>query len=99
MLTATGNINQKYRVIGVVHAVTSRTPKSAGCGAPGGLPIQEAYGAVTQSLSEAARASGANGVIHIGYDYRMTTSAVGCGGNTQAVFDVYAWGTAIVLEH
>jgi len=95
LLTATGNINQQYEVIGVVHATVVRPAKKSGCNGVGGLPIQEAYEAVTKNLQEAARASGGNGVIHIGYDHRVSTTSVGCGGNSEPLFEVYGWGTAI----
>jgi hypothetical protein len=98
MLVAAGNINQPYDVIGVVHAVVTRTPKKAGCGTPGGLPIQEAYEAVTAALSESAQKSGATGLINVHYDYRLSSTSVGCGGNTEAVFEVYGWGTAVKLS-
>jgi hypothetical protein len=94
VLTATGNVNAPYEVLGVVHAVITRTPKSSGCGPQGGLPVQEAYGAVTAALYDAAIKSGGNGVIHIGYDYRITEAKMGC-NSTQPVFEVYGWGTAI----
>jgi len=97
MLTATGNINQDYEVIGVVHATVSRTPTAAGCGAEGGLPVQEAYQAVTSGLETAATASGGDAVIHIGYDYRMSTATMGC-NSTQPQFEVYGWGTAVRLK-
>lgn len=97
MLTASGNINQPYKVLGVVHATVSRSPKKTGCGGTGGLPTQEAYEAVTEALRQAAQTSGGDGVIHIGYDYRMASRTVGCGSETQAVFEVYGWGTAIKL--
>lgn len=93
-LIATGNINLPYEVLGVVHATVSRTPTSSGCGHAGGLPIQEAYEEVTQALYDAALASGGDGVIHVGYDYRMSSANLGC-NNTQPVFEVYGWGTAI----
>lgn len=99
MLIAAGNINQEYEVIGVVHAVVSRLPAKAGCGKPGALPVHEAYKAATKDLSDAAEASGANGLIHVSYDHRMSAASVasGCGSETRAVFEVYAWGTAIRL--
>jgi uncharacterized protein YbjQ (UPF0145 family) len=97
MITATGNINVPYEVLGVVHAVVNRTPKSAGCGQTGGLPVQEAYEAVTAALREAASKSGGNGVIHVGYDYRLTEARVGC-NSTQPCFEVYGWGTAIKVS-
>lgn len=62
MLTATGNINKNYEVLGLVHAVVTRSQTKNGCGQDGGLPIQEAYEAVTASLAEAALRSGADGV-------------------------------------
>ena len=96
MIVAAGNINSPYDVLGVVHAVVKRTAKKGGCGASQGLPIQEAYEAVTASLKEAASASSGDGVIHISYDYRMSTTAFGC-NNTEPVFEVYGWGTAIRL--
>ena len=96
MIVACGNINQPYEVIGVVHAVATRAPKSGGCSGPGGLPVQETYRVATEALTEAARASGGTGLIHVGYDYRLTSQSVGC-NNSQAVFEVYAWGTAVRL--
>lgn len=97
MLTAAGNINQPYTVIGVVHATVSKVPKRSAFGASGGLPIEEAYQAVTASLKQAALNSGGDAVIHIGYDYRMATRQVGCNGNSEPVFEVYGWGTAVKL--
>ena len=93
-LIATGNINSPYEVLGIVHAVVTRTPKSTGCGGVGGLPVQETYEAVTAALHAAALNSGGNGVIHVGYDYRVSSTNLGC-NNTQPVFEVYGWGTAI----
>ncbi|MCG6205120.1 hypothetical protein LPW26_10760 [Rhodopseudomonas sp. HC1] len=93
-LVATGNINSPYQVLGVVHATASRTPKAGGCGRAGGLPVQEAYEDVTQALLNAALASGGDGVIHVGYDYRESSANLGC-NNTQPVFEVYGWGTAV----
>lgn len=93
-LAATGNINTPYEVLGVVHAVVTRTPKTTGCGGVGGLPIQEAYEAVTDALHAAALRSGGDGVIHVGYDYRLSSTNLGC-NNVQPVFEVYGWGTAI----
>ena len=93
-LIATGNINRLYDVLGVVHATVSRTTVSGGCRGDGGLPVQEAYEAVTEALYQAAVASGGNGVIHVGYDYRVTTAQFGCKG-TKPLFEVYGWGTAI----
>lgn len=95
MLIAAGNINQPYQVIGVVHAVAARTPKTGGCSAPSGLPIQDAYEEATATLARAAEKSGGNGLIHVSYDHRISTSTVGCGNNAQAVIEVYAWGTAV----
>jgi hypothetical protein len=96
MLTATGNINRSYEVIGVVHAVVTRPQTKNGCGQAAGLPIQEAYEAVTTALREAASRSGGDGLIHIGYDYRVSVSRLGC-NDTRPVFEVYGWGTAIKL--
>jgi hypothetical protein len=97
MLLATGNINQDYEIVGVVHAVIVKKAESTGCSA-GGLPIEGAYKEVTQTLFARAQAAGASGVIHIGYDHRVSTSRVGCTSNTIANFEVYAWGTAIKLS-
>ena len=96
MLVAAGNINTSYDVIGVVHAVVVRPATSAGCSGPGGLPIQEAFEAVTAALQNAATKSGANGLIHVSYSHRVSTTTVGC-NQGKAVFEVYGWGTAIRL--
>lgn len=97
MIVAAGNINAPYEALGIVHAVVRRTAKKGGCGESHGLPIQEAYEAVTTALRDAASASGGDGVIHISYDYRMATTNLGC-NNTEPVFEVYGWGTAIRLK-
>ncbi|MCW3835602.1 hypothetical protein ACFQ1E_06285 [Sphingomonas canadensis] len=97
MLTAAGNINQDYEVIGIVHATASRVPEKAGCGSPAGIAIEAAYRDVTGSLQEAAARSGGDALIHVGYDYRMSTQQMGCNG-VQPSFEVYAWGTAVKLR-
>lgn len=97
MLVATGNINQPYEVLGVVHAVATRTPKQGGCGGTTGIPVQEAYEAVTDALSLAAKASGGDAVISVGYDHRMSSANLGC-NNVQPCFEVYGWGTAVKLK-
>jgi hypothetical protein len=94
MLVAAGNINQPYEALGVIHAVVTRPAKSSGCSGPGGLPIQEAFDAVLQSLKETAARSGGNGLIHVSYSHRVSTKAVGC-DQSKAVFEVYGWGTVI----
>ena len=97
MLTATGNINRDYTVIGVVNATASKTPQKGGCGQTTGIPIDGAYREATAALAEAAKLSGGDAVIHIGYDYRMATKQMGCNG-TEPSFEVYAWGTAVKLS-
>jgi hypothetical protein len=98
MLIAAGNINQEYNVIGMVHAVVSKPQTKAGCnGKGGGLPVQAAYQEVTQSLHAAALASGGDGVIHVGYDYRLSVTSIGC-NQESPTFEVYGWGTAIKLK-
>ena len=98
MLTAAGNINQPYEVIGMVHAVVIRPAKDAGCsGRGGGLPIQEAYESVLKTLEAAASRSGGDGVIHVNYDYRLSSAKVGC-DQSKTVFEVYGWGTAVRLK-
>jgi uncharacterized protein YbjQ (UPF0145 family) len=98
MLLATGNINEAYEVLGVVHAVVSKRAEKKGCSSTG-LPVEAAYKEGTNALAAQASASGADGVIHIGYDYRMATARVGCGGGELvSTFELYAWGTAIRLK-
>lgn len=96
MLVAAGNINQAYDVIGIVHAVVTRPAKSGGCSSSGGLPVQEAYQAVTKALEDAALRSGGTALIHVNYNYRISTTNIGC-NQDKAVFEVYGWGTAVIL--
>ncbi|MGF1592141.1 MAG: hypothetical protein ACFCUW_02615 [Kiloniellaceae bacterium] len=91
LITAAGNINQPYESLGVVLAVISR--QESGCG--GGLPVGQALVDATNDLKMQASSKGADGVIHISYMHRVSTSA-GCGGSKSS-FEVYAWGTAIRL--
>ena len=95
-LIAAGNINEHYDVLGMVHAVITR-PATVTCGGSGGLPVQEAYQEAANALFASAIASGGSGVIHVGYDYRLSAQAVPCAQN-KPVFEVYGWGTAIRLR-
>ena len=98
MLAASGNINNPYVVLGMVHVVVIRPQSEAGCnGKGGGLPVQDAYLEATKALYDAALASGGSGVIHIDFDYRLSTTNIGC-NNPKPTFEVYGWGTAIKLQ-
>jgi uncharacterized protein YbjQ (UPF0145 family) len=97
MLLAAGNINQPYKVLGVIHVVITREQTRNGCGTPTGLPVQEAYDAAANALGAAAKKSSANGVIHICYDYRLSATSYGC-NSTRPVFEVYGWGTAVTVD-
>lgn len=99
MLISSGNINQPYTVIGMVYAVVTREQPKAGCGKVSGLPVQKAYEAAGEALYNAAKASKGDGVINIGYDYRVASKTVGCNNNEKPLFEVYAWGTAVKLEN
>lgn len=91
MLTASGNINASYEVLGVI-TMSIIKPEKAGCSG-GGLPVDAAYQEAVAGLSQIAERKGANGVIHIGFEHRVSTTA-GCGA-TNANFELYAWGTAV----
>ena len=95
MLTATGNINAAYEVIGVI-TVSVIKPEKTGC-AGGGLPVDAAYQEAVSGLVAVAKKQGASGVIHIGFEHRVSTTS-GC-GTSSANFELYAWGTAINLEN
>ncbi len=95
MLTASGNINQAYDVIGVM-TISVIKPQKTGC-AGEGLPVDAAYQEAVTGLVALAERRGANGVIHIGFEHRVSTSNVGC-GNTSANFELYAWGTAVSVR-
>ena len=98
MLVASGNINADYDVLGMVHTVVVRAQTNAGCnGKGGGLPVQEAYQEATRALHASAVASGGDGVIHVCFDYRQSSTNIGC-NNTKPTFEVYGWGTAVKLK-
>jgi uncharacterized protein YbjQ (UPF0145 family) len=99
MLEAAGNINQPYEVLGVVHAVVAKPAKGAGCSGSGGLPIQEAFDEVLKALRDAASRSGGNGLIHINYSHRTSSTQVGCSNQSTAVFEVYGWATVIKISN
>lgn len=98
MIVATGNINQDYEVIDVVHAQVSRGPKKPGFFKAPTLPVIDAYQTATQALVDAAKKLDGDGVINIGYDHRVVSTPAGCGGNASTVLEVTAWGTVIRLE-
>lgn len=91
LYTAAGNVNHPYQSLGLVLAVVSR--QESGCS--GGLPVGQALRDATDELKRQAAAKGANGLIHISYMHRVSTSP-GCAG-TSANIEVYAWGTAVKL--
>jgi hypothetical protein len=97
MLTAAGNINQPYTALGVIHAVVTKPAKEAGCSGSGGLPIQEAFDAVLRALEASAAKSGGNGIIHVAYDYRVSSTSMAC-NQSKAVIEVYGWGTVVRLD-
>lgn len=88
MLTAAGNINQDYSVIGITTISVVKSQKT-GCSG-GGLPVDAAYSEAVEKLKTAAREAGGDGVIHINFDHRVSSSGV-------ANFELYAWGTVIKL--
>jgi putative heavy-metal-binding protein len=89
LYTAAGNINVQYESLGVVLAVVAR--EEAGCG--GGLPVGQALFDAMDDLKRQAADRGANGVIHIQYMHR-TSSSPGC-QSSKTNIEVYAWGTAV----
>jgi hypothetical protein len=91
LYTAAGNVNHPYRSLGIVIAIVSR--QESGCG--GGLPVGQALLDATDDLKRQAAERSANGLIHISYMHRVSTSP-GCGG-ARSNFEVYAWGTAVRL--
>lgn len=93
ILTAAGNVNFSYQIVGLVLAVVAR--EETGCG--GGLPVGQALIDATADLKRQAVAKGANGVIHIAYMHRISSSQ-GCGTPKQNI-EVYAWGTAVVFNN
>jgi uncharacterized protein YbjQ (UPF0145 family) len=82
----------------MVYAVVSGEQEKAGCGGAGGLPVQKAYEEAGRALYAAAKASKGDGVIHVGFDYRLSARSVGC-NNTKPTFEVYGWGTAIKIKN
>jgi hypothetical protein len=91
LYTAAGNVNHPYQSLGIVIAVVSRQESRWS----GGLPIGEALADATDDLKRQAASRGANGLIHVSYMHRVSTSP-GCGGTTSNI-EIYAWGTAVKL--
>jgi uncharacterized protein YbjQ (UPF0145 family) len=56
----------------------------------------EAYEYVTAALMKEAQAIGANGIIHIHYDYRVAVNKGFISANQ--VFEVFAYGTAVLRD-
>lgn len=93
MITASGNINTPYSVVGLT-TVSVIKPQSTGCNSSG-LPVDAAYAEAVSKLVEEARKRDCDGVIHIGFEHRVSTSAAGCASSSTANFELYAWGTMI----
>lgn len=91
LYTAAGNVNLPYQSLGLVIAIVSK--QQGGCS--GGLPVGQALIDATDDLKRQAAARGANGLIHISYMHRVSTSP-GCGGASTNI-EVYAWGTAVII--
>lgn len=98
MIVATGNINQDYEVLDVVHAMVTRGPKKPGFFQPPSIPVVDAYQAATAALIDAAKKLEGDGVINIGYDHRVVTTAAGCGNGVNTMLEVVAWGTVIRID-
>jgi hypothetical protein len=96
MLTASGNINQPYEVIGVI-TVSVVKPENAGCN-KAGLPVDAAYQEAVEAITQVAASKNATGVIHIGFEHRVSSSATGCNQSATSNFELYCWGTAIRLH-
>jgi hypothetical protein len=94
MLTATGNINRDYDVLGVVTVSVIKAEKT-GCNGSG-LPVDAAYNEAVIGLQKVAASKGADGVLHIGFEHRVSSSA-GC-GSSNSNFELYAWGTAVRMK-
>lgn len=97
MITASGNINQPYSVVGLV-TVSVIKPQGTGCNAKG-LPVDAAYAEAVTKLTDEARKRNGDGVIHIGFEHRISSSSAGCGSASTSNFELYAWGTIIRQDH
>lgn len=96
MLTASGNINQPYEVIGVI-TVSVVKPENAGCN-KAGLPVDAAYQEAIEAIKRSAASKGASAVIHIGFEHRVSSSSTGCNQAATSNFELYCWGTAVRLQ-
>lgn len=94
MLTAAGNINHPYSVIGLITASVIK-PQKTGCTGGEGLPVDAAYQEAVAKLVDAGRRAQADGVIHIGFEHRVSVSGTGCNNSSNPNFELYAWGTLI----
>lgn len=91
MLLSTGDIKDNYQVIDLVFASGNSTESFLkNCN-----PMQ-AYQKVSQLLAQTAADAGADAVIHIRFDLRVTTTS-GVFSPNQA-FEVYGYGTAVKLN-
>ena len=92
MLTAAGNVNQPYAVLGVIHAVVTKPAKDAGCSGGGGCRSRRRSMQLLKALEASAAKSGGDGLIHVSSDYRVSTTSMAC-NQSKEVFEVYGWGT------
>src|SRR5215211_652990 len=88
IILSTGEVQYQYRVIDVVFAYGNSSQSFFK-----GVNPMEAYQRVSTMLEQAAAQVGANAVLWVKYDYRVSLTQGFL--TTNQVFEVFAYGTAV----
>jgi len=104
-MVSTGDINNKYQIIGVVGSTINNQEDSTaagGCGGCGGpvattvtISTEETYEKAAEKLLELAKAKGGDAIIYATFDYRIAIS--GTGNFTKQVKELFCYGTAVKI--
>jgi hypothetical protein len=89
-LVSTGDIPHRYAIAGLVFAYADSSAYV------GGISTDAAYAQAATLLMQKALAMGADGVIHVRFDYRMAIgNTIPFLNLTQRVFEILGYGTAV----
>lgn len=106
-MLSTGDIKQKYEIIGLVGSTINNQETAdvkGGCGGCGGpttteisISTEETYERASQKLLHLAKKKGGDAVIYATFDYRIAIS--GAGNLTKQVKELFCYGTAVKITN
>ena len=104
-MVSTGDINKKYKIIGIVGSNINNqeaATEAGGCGGCGGpvstevsISTEQTYEKAAETLLELAKQKGGDAIIYATFEYRIAVS--GTGNFTKQVKELFCYGTAVKI--